>query len=486
MIILTLFGTTTGLELLQIPLAEIPPSLKFENSWIEITERQIVTKADNDSFVVFRKIIGSTVVTWLGLYRPAHELGGSRSGGFYGAGAWLIDSVADVRSLTETLRDLADQIQAAVMSGDRFVRRIADARNEIRVSPLASGLTNNLVRIVGGCHPTGEVAFIASNGNELEVIDWAQRSRSAYAFSKIFIGAADQVPRGSGQTSAVLHRSLSLAIESAYMRLGNDLQSTRSELNDARNELSSTQQTLFQVKKEVSDLGSDVAKLEFMVNQRNARIKELEEYFKHPQKQAPGLIRRSIDEFETSTEDISTKSNIPIILSGDESLINFPPNKFDYQPQNQTIHKKTSPAQTSTYSKPDDYATEDNEYNDRKSISIVWLFFFILVIVLIGLVSVKLIINHIDNCPLVSLECKKISAEPVLSPQEDPLSDFSNATSKNDLLDLREAEINKSKPQDEKVTDGTKVGSKDTKQEGDKSHKKDDKNQSEKPRNGGR
>jgi hypothetical protein len=485
-IILNLFGTTTGLELLQIPLAEIPASLKFENSWIEITERQIVTTADNDSFVVFRKIIGSNVVTWLGLYRPAHELGGSRSGGFYGTGVWLIDCVADVRALTETLRDLADQIQATAMNGDRFVRRIADARNEIRVSSLASGLTNNLVKIAGGCHPTGEVAFIASNGNALEVIDWAQRSRSAYAFSKIFIGVADQVPAYSGQTSVVLHRSLSLAIESTYVRLGNDLQSTRSELNDTRNELSSTQQTLVQAKKEVSDLSSDVAKLEFMVNQRNAKIKQLEEYFKRAQKQVSGLIRRPIDEFQTSKETISTTSNVPVISLDDESIINFPPNKVECQPQNQTTYKKISPSQTSNDSIPEGYGREDDDYDDRKSISINSLVFFILVILSISFLSIKFFKNHSDGCPLISLECKKVSVEPALSPSEDLLSDFSNTRTKNDVADSREVEISKSKSQNEKVTAGVNAESKEAKPENNKNQTKDDKRQNEKPRSGER
>jgi hypothetical protein len=318
-IILTLFGTTTGLELVQIPLAEIPASLKFENSWIEITERQIVTTADNDAFIVFRKVVGSNIVTWVGLYRPALEFGGSRSGSFYGAGAWLVDCVVDVRTLTEILKDLADQIQATAMNGNRFVKRIADARHEIKVPSLASSLASNLSKITGGCHPSGDTALIINSGNAAEIIDWAQRARSAYSFSKLFIAAADQVPGQSGQAAIVVHRSLPLAIEAAYLRLGNDLHTTR-------NELGATKQKLDQDKKIESDLRSEIVYLKSLLEGARAEAKranEISENFRLNQAEAARQkAQQSVDQHRIFGLENELKSNVPIISMDSSPAIN--------------------------------------------------------------------------------------------------------------------------------------------------------------------
>jgi len=231
LIILSLFGTTTGLEVLHLPLESRPATLKFEDAWIEISPSQANVSNDKDLFVVLRKIIGPHTATWIGLYRLAREIGYDRPGSFFGAGAWIVEDAVDVRILVEVLQDLSSQIQSKAMNGDRFVKRINDSRSEITQPEQLSNLTKSRSKVTAGCHPNGESGFIVTSQNPFEVIDWAQRALSASNFSKIIIGTNDQTPEAGTRSSINTYRSLAFAIEASYQRKAAEHQSTRNELN---------------------------------------------------------------------------------------------------------------------------------------------------------------------------------------------------------------------------------------------------------------
>lgn len=231
MIILTLFGTTVGLKVLRLPLAPPPATLKLEDAWIEITSSQLTVRPDKDAFVVFRKMVGPHLATWIGLYRKAREIGYDRSGGFYGAGAWLIDTTADTKLLKTVINNLADQIRSLAMDGDRFTQCILDTRASFAQPAQTAELVATLSRVTGGCSPGGVNAFVIGGTNPTEVIDWAHRGMSSSAFSKVIVGAHDQVPAGGVSSSTQLFPSLSLAIEGAYRR---DVTSIRNELAQSK------------------------------------------------------------------------------------------------------------------------------------------------------------------------------------------------------------------------------------------------------------
>jgi hypothetical protein len=241
-IILTLFGTTTGLELLNLPLTNNVPPLKLEEAWIGVTSSQLTLRTDKDAFVVFRRSVGDHLATWVGIYRPAREMGYDRPGSFYGAGAWIIDGVADAKLLTDLLREMANQIQAVTMQGDRFVKRLADVKSEFtspnQVSPLIASFAKNN----SGVNPEGESAFIIEIANPIDVIEWAQRASSASHFSKIIIGAIDQVPSAGLSSAFKFFPSLSLAIDTSYQRL----------MADTRNRIQALKQSVMVLEKENS------------------------------------------------------------------------------------------------------------------------------------------------------------------------------------------------------------------------------------------
>jgi len=230
-IFLTLFGTTTGLEVLNLPLSNSAVPFKIEDSWIEVSPSHLIIKPGKESYVILRRFVGTQTLTWIGLYRAAKEIGYERQGSFYGSGVWLIDRVVDVKLTIDVLRMMADQIQAKAMNGDSFVKRLADVRGDINPPSQVAALSDNPVKINSGCHPSGETAFINAGANPLEVIDWAQRAASAQFLNRIFIGSQDQSPDAGGRVSTQVFRSLASAIDSTFNRKTSDLQKKVSELD---------------------------------------------------------------------------------------------------------------------------------------------------------------------------------------------------------------------------------------------------------------
>jgi hypothetical protein len=230
-IFLTLFGTTTGLEVLNFPLSNSALPFKIEDSWIEVSPSHLIIKPGKESYVILRRFVGTQTLTWIGLYRAAKEIGYERQGSFYGSGVWLIDRVVDVKLAIDVLRMMADQIQAKAMNGDSFVKRLADVRGDISPPSQVAALSDNPVKINSGCHPSGETAFINAGANPLEVIDWAQRAASAQFLNRIFIGSQDQSPDAGGRVSTQVFRSLASAIDSTFNRKTSDLQKKVSELD---------------------------------------------------------------------------------------------------------------------------------------------------------------------------------------------------------------------------------------------------------------
>lgn len=312
MIILTLFGTTVGLKVLHLPLAQAPSTVKLEDAWIAITGSQMTVRPDKDSYVVLRKTVGPHLATWIGLYRPAREIGYDRSGGFYGAGAWLIDSLVDANLLMQVIRNLADQIRSVAMDGDRFTKCILDCRASFVQPPQTSEMISTLSRPSAGCNPTGGTAFVVGGANPLEVIDWAQGGMSASVFSKIIVGAPEHAPAGGSPSSTQFFRSLPLAIEGVYKRVSLELTNARSTADQAQVQVHKFQaenhslqvqtQQLEEKSNRLADLNQQLSEIN---NKAEYRLHKLEDEIRslkrgssfpapgHPHSPAPGSSRNN-------------------------------------------------------------------------------------------------------------------------------------------------------------------------------------------------
>ncbi len=255
MIILTLFGTTTGLELLNIPLVNNIPPLKLEDAWIGVNSSQLTLQSDKDSYLIFRRSVSGHLVTWIGLYRPIREMGYDRAGSFYGAGVWIIDGVVDAKNLIVLLREMIDQVNSTAVQGDRFIKKLVDVKGQFTPPNQVSSLISSYSKVNAGFKSEGESGFIIDTTVPLDVIEWAQRGSSASYFSKIVIGTADNVP-GAGQSSTFkIFPSLSMAIETAYLR----------HISEARNRTQELTQTMISLEnkniEKERELQSTAAKL---------------------------------------------------------------------------------------------------------------------------------------------------------------------------------------------------------------------------------
>jgi len=173
-----------------------------------------------------------------------NEIGYQRGGGFYGAGLWFSGAPINGQEALSYLLRAADALKKLAVEQGAFQRRIAEI--ELMLGPTVEpfrSLFNGSGVAGGGCLPSEResLAFIGADGaGVVEVFEWAQRSSSAAAFSKVIFGSPAQRPEGGRLSQERIFRSLALAIEYAHKTrvtfLGNEIENlqrqvARSEAN---------------------------------------------------------------------------------------------------------------------------------------------------------------------------------------------------------------------------------------------------------------
>ena len=244
MIVASIFGTTDGLEVQNLP---VGPGLaiKLEDGAVAFASQDVVLKTDRDIFRINRREVSGKSLTWIGLYREATEIVSNRPGGYYGAGLWLYDIVVPGQLVAETLVNLADQIKNLAISGGKFTKRIADIRGSIVPPAQVSQLLTTKKPLVTGISPNSPVNALISNQETAaaSTIEWAQVSHSAELFNELLIGHPEQLQPRQGQFQKTTERfdSVASAIQWAYnkrvIQLDGMLQKQKSELDGASQQL---------------------------------------------------------------------------------------------------------------------------------------------------------------------------------------------------------------------------------------------------------
>lgn len=221
MIHLCLFGVSAGLEVKHLALTEgVAP--RYEDSWIEISTRNVNFEGDIEIFSIFRRRVLDQLVTWIGVYRPAREIHLNRPGGYYGAGVWLVDCTLPGRIIKEIALSLADQVRDAAISGGRFVRPLSElnlAALRLPVQPATLLKECVAIQSVGGIFPGGSTQLTLTDTKSLSsILDWAQLSRTAEFFGSVLIVPAEKLLPVNGQNSNKnkIFNSIPSAIEYSY------------------------------------------------------------------------------------------------------------------------------------------------------------------------------------------------------------------------------------------------------------------------------
>lgn len=206
MIDLCLFGVSAGLQIRHMPLCNNNDSFpKTEDSWIEISTRDIIFEGDAEITMIARRQTSSHVMTWIGLYRPAREVHLNRSGGFYGAGLWLIDSAIPGQVARQIVVSLADQLRDNAILDGRFIKNVTDLNlSSFKIPRHTSDILNECssVKGLGGIIPDSATqAIITDKANTSPILDWAQRSKTADFFGSVLIVSPERLLPVDEQTS---------------------------------------------------------------------------------------------------------------------------------------------------------------------------------------------------------------------------------------------------------------------------------------------
>ncbi len=285
MIVLSLFGTTTGLEVQHFMPGKDASPIKIDNTWVEVSPNQVALRSDADCYLLQRRKQDGKTLTWVGLYRSAREIGYDRQGGFYGAGVWLIDITVDARTLLEVLANLANQVRDKALSGGKFIKRIADIRSEISMPPQLGALASTLGNLAGGgCSAAGSVAFVVTSAQAPEIIEWAQKSRTAELFSTVFVGSADQYVANKTEFQQIYKfNGLQEAIDAAYVKRVNDLSNHNQKLSKECEEAKDNLTQALLTEKDAKASFQQIEQQLLFAQRQNEELKRTQSFVQQPQ-----------------------------------------------------------------------------------------------------------------------------------------------------------------------------------------------------------
>lgn len=217
MIVVTLFGTTAGLEVKNLSVGA-KPSIETQDQWLALSDQDTRPQADHELFRFDRRIIDGKVLTWIGLYRDLPAVDSQEQAGYYGAGLWIYDAVVPGQLVAELLVKMADQIKNLALSEGRFVKKIGDILSSVSAPAQLMALPSNTRPVVSGISPNGEYkAFLSNQKNPVaSSIDWAQRSRTAEIFNQALIGNTEKIFAQANQAGLERFDSVTNAVEWAY------------------------------------------------------------------------------------------------------------------------------------------------------------------------------------------------------------------------------------------------------------------------------
>jgi hypothetical protein len=276
MIILSIFGTARGLEVINFPLSNEPLPFQLENQWLEISLNDVALKPNIDTVFINRRMVAGNTLTWIGVYQHVFEMGYQRQGSFLGAGVWLINSMISADILFPILKNLAEQLKEKATNQVQFTRRIEEVKNEFSFNP--SQLTSQEINITNGFNSFADLGFFAPKDhiNDIqEMINWAQNARGADLFNRGYISPQDTfvapvagnsrkqvVLRSRGEADALYAKKLSEVAEQANQQ--------NQQIQQAEKQLNTSQQRILQLESQNKQLQQDALNLKDQMSRQRS------------------------------------------------------------------------------------------------------------------------------------------------------------------------------------------------------------------------
>ena len=264
MIILSIFGTARGLEVINLPLSNTPIPFQLENQWLEISLDEIALKANQDTVFINRRMIAGNTLTWIGVYQHVFEMGYQRQGSFLGAGVWLINSMITADILLPILRNMAQQLKDKATNQVQFIRRIEEIKNDFTFNP--SDLTSHEIAITHGLNSFADLGFFAPKDHPNDIIDmvnWAQNARGADLFNRGYISPQDTtVTPTAGTTRKQITLRNRNEADLLYAKKLGEVSEQVNQLNrhllDVQQHLSNSEQRALQLENKNNNLNKEI------------------------------------------------------------------------------------------------------------------------------------------------------------------------------------------------------------------------------------
>lgn len=198
MLAISMFGVTHGAEIITFSSEKEFPPLTREAHWVDLPiylNDGIARSAE--IYIVKRIHTKMGLLTWVGYYRHAVGIGLKRPGGYYGAGVWLLNTIAQGKAIVALLPLIADQIKALAMDGDNFHSSLEKIGGKVNfpqeeVNIIARSFAE--VQDHGGLNPMADNEFFVDISDPADAhaaarcIDLALTGAGLSAFNGLSIG----------------------------------------------------------------------------------------------------------------------------------------------------------------------------------------------------------------------------------------------------------------------------------------------------------
>lgn len=250
---LTLFGTPSGFAARTYG----RPLFEVDDRWID-SRNELPLDDTEWAVMVSRRQCAQGLLTWIGLYRPAHEIHVSR-GGQYGAGLWLLNQAAPGPEAFALLTAVADEVARLALANGKFTRSFDAFEPEIRWPDAEGAAVRGALRPVTqagvGIGDKPMLLMDASAPGDSAscglLIDVAQGGAGLGGYQRIVIADLPRVVRQiralsqpMTTTPASWQREAEASTESGARRLQADLQAALTDADAARKDLAALRERL--------------------------------------------------------------------------------------------------------------------------------------------------------------------------------------------------------------------------------------------------
>jgi hypothetical protein len=184
-------GATPGFEVEtfgNLPVAVPDEAVGFSTSELEV-------RGNASAYVISRWTHAGKILTWIGYYRAAEELGGNRRGAFHGAGIWLVDKGVRGVAAVNFLPLLAAQVEQLAMQNGQFVRSVHSVREQIVWPQREKKQVDQSIfemppstGLEGGTLPRLCLDLTAISSEEMAwFIDWVQTASLFRRYGRVFL-----------------------------------------------------------------------------------------------------------------------------------------------------------------------------------------------------------------------------------------------------------------------------------------------------------